>query len=414
MEQAVEEPAADMGAEEPAADAAAEAPVAGAEEPAPEEEIVTQSDNPDERNKKDDLPFDPDDEPMGDKDEYGNTIKHKARHLAKKGMRQAMDVKELAEFITSFYDKESGTFPKGPEGVCTMVGKKFGEQAETVARKFVERMAPQQTTDNNPELKELSRMRELAGVSEGPMWDKIKAFGKSAGDKVMRHADITGYTKAKQNFEKWIDSHPELESEKENLLAKFDTEAEEDPHTPWDWGKNALASWKKDRKSRETDRTETLTQEAAGNYMWQEVGDEADQRQLSKMADRLAKMYKRNAESSASDEEIMSVLDDVVREFVPQVGKLNNVVPVAQAFFDKLPIKEPEPEYDDDGEEMEPESDVRGDFIRDIWSMVKITAAAEKGDTSSYGYKVHPNLNKESAELEAIKRLSGIAKGIGF
>jgi hypothetical protein len=46
--------------------------------------------------------------------------------------------------------------------------------------------------------------------------------------------------------------------------------------------------------------------------------------------------------------------------------------------------------------------------------MVKITAAAEKGDTSSYGYKVHPNLNKESVELEAIKRLSGIAKGIGF
>jgi hypothetical protein len=41
-----------------------------------------------------------------------------------------MNVQELAEFITSFYDKDSGTFPKGPEGVCTMVGKKFGEQAE--------------------------------------------------------------------------------------------------------------------------------------------------------------------------------------------------------------------------------------------------------------------------------------------
>jgi len=240
--------------------------------------------------------------------------------------KQSVGMREVAEFISSFYDKESGTFPKGPEGVAIMVGKKFGEQAENVARKFVERMAPQQSTNQNPDLAELSRIRELSGLQS----------------------------------------------------------------------------------------SEVVTQEAAGNYMWQEVGDEADQRQLSKMADRLVKMYQRNAESSASDEEIMSVIDDVVREFVPQVGKLNNIVPVAQAFFDKLPIKEPEPEYDDDGEEMEPESDVRGDFITNIWSMVKITAAAEKGDTSSYGYKVHPNLNKESStpELEDIRRLSGISQGI--
>jgi hypothetical protein len=48
-----------------------------------------------------------------------------------------------------------------------MVGKKFGEQAESVARKFVERMAPNQTTDQNPELAELSRIRELSGISQG-------------------------------------------------------------------------------------------------------------------------------------------------------------------------------------------------------------------------------------------------------
>lgn len=74
-----------------------------------------------------------------------------------------LSVQELAEFITSFYDRDSGTFPKGPEGVCTMVGKKFGEQAEQVARKFVERMAPQQSTEQNPELQELARIKELAG-----------------------------------------------------------------------------------------------------------------------------------------------------------------------------------------------------------------------------------------------------------
>jgi hypothetical protein len=83
-----------------------------------------------------------------------------------RGEKKKLNVQELAEFIHSFYDRNTGTFPKGPEGVCTMVGKKFGEQAEQVARKFVERMAPQQSTDNNPALQELSRIRELAGVKK--------------------------------------------------------------------------------------------------------------------------------------------------------------------------------------------------------------------------------------------------------
>jgi hypothetical protein len=162
--------------------------------------------------------------------------------------------------------------------------------------------------------------------------------------------------------------------------------------------------------------SEAVTQEAAGNYVWQEVGDEQDQRQLQRMAERVVKLYKHHGETSASDEEIMSVLDDVAREFVPQVGKMNNVAPVSQSFFDKLPLKALEPEYDDDGEEMEPEDNPRDRFHDAIWNMVKITAAAEKGDTSSYGYKVHPNLNKEAAnpELENIRRLSGISKGLGF
>jgi hypothetical protein len=100
--------------------------------------------------------------------------------------RQQAGVKELAEFIHSFYDKESGTFPKGPEGVCTMVGKKFGEQAEHVARKFVERMAPQQTTDNNPELQELARLKELSGVKEASISQSTySAVGPKGYDYIM-------------------------------------------------------------------------------------------------------------------------------------------------------------------------------------------------------------------------------------
>jgi hypothetical protein len=100
-------------------------------------------------------------EKSDDKDPRG-----KVTHMSDVARRKSekMNVQELAEFITSFYDKDSGTFPKGPEGVCTMVGKKFGEQAESVARKFVERMAPQQTTEQNPELQELARIKELSGM----------------------------------------------------------------------------------------------------------------------------------------------------------------------------------------------------------------------------------------------------------
>jgi hypothetical protein len=95
--------------------------------------------------------------------------------------KQRLNTEELAEFLHSFYDRDSGTFPKGPEGVCTMVGKKFGEQAESVARKMVERMAPQQ---QDPQIAELSRIRELAGttarVSEDLQADDGQAYDDSA------------------------------------------------------------------------------------------------------------------------------------------------------------------------------------------------------------------------------------------
>lgn len=108
-----------------------------------------------------------------DKYKLPDTQKHDDRHKRdfqkragtyKEEGESQVNVQELAEFITSFYDRESNSFPKGPEGVCTMVGKKFGEQAEQVARKFVERMAPQQSTEQNPELAELARIKELARI----------------------------------------------------------------------------------------------------------------------------------------------------------------------------------------------------------------------------------------------------------
>jgi hypothetical protein len=113
----------DMDAGEAPAEDPAAAPEAGGEAPAEEPQMA--SDDPEERNQG------------------------------------KMNVQELAEFIHTFYDRDSGTFPKGPEGVCTMVGKKFGEQAENVARKMVERMAPEQQDQS---MNELARIRQLSGM----------------------------------------------------------------------------------------------------------------------------------------------------------------------------------------------------------------------------------------------------------
>jgi len=112
----------------------------------------------------------------GDEDEGGETDDSYAMASAGHGSdedygdfpesaepQQQLNIKEVAEFMFSCYDKDSRTFPRGPEGVVTMVGKKFGEQAEQVARKMVERMAPQHNTQV-PQVNELSRIRELSGL----------------------------------------------------------------------------------------------------------------------------------------------------------------------------------------------------------------------------------------------------------
>jgi len=114
--------------------------------------------------EEEDPPFEPDEKPQGKTmpGKYGQGHSQ-AKHLAQRGMKQVMDINEVAEFMFSCYDRDSKTFPRGPEGVVTMVGKKFGEEAAMVARKMVERMAPQQNTQV-PQVNELARIRQLSGM----------------------------------------------------------------------------------------------------------------------------------------------------------------------------------------------------------------------------------------------------------
>jgi hypothetical protein len=155
-----------------------EDPMAYADQAADNDAVAYGQDVPQEAVNKSDIPAylrkQKGDEPLTmkdiEKEKSAGKLSHKDTLAKNRGetdeseQSNKMNVQELAEFIHSFYDKDSGTFPKGPEGIATMVGKKFGEQAEQVARKMVERMAPQQTTEQNPELAELARIKELSGM----------------------------------------------------------------------------------------------------------------------------------------------------------------------------------------------------------------------------------------------------------
>jgi len=76
----------------------------------------------------------------------------------------------LGEFILSYYDRETGEFPKGETAVLTMVEKDYGEQFIEPAKAFIESINQTfetfQMSDQSQQLdtQEYDRVRELAGL----------------------------------------------------------------------------------------------------------------------------------------------------------------------------------------------------------------------------------------------------------
>jgi hypothetical protein len=79
----------------------------------------------------------------------------------------------LGEFVLSYFDKETGQFPKGETAVLTMVEKDYGEQFIEPAKAFIEQvtakfnewqMSNQPQQMEAPDTGEYDRMRELAGL----------------------------------------------------------------------------------------------------------------------------------------------------------------------------------------------------------------------------------------------------------
>ena len=71
----------------------------------------------------------------------------------------------LGEFILSYYDKETGEFPKGETAILTMVEKDYGNEFIEPAKAFITKVYEVTEEYREPEVSpEFERMRELAGL----------------------------------------------------------------------------------------------------------------------------------------------------------------------------------------------------------------------------------------------------------
>lgn len=77
---------------------------------------------------------------------------------------------EVMEFITSMYDAQSGTFPRGEEGVKIACEKKFGEQAGQFAHYVVEKLSAKTQGMETPTMQE---QPVAEPVQADPMMDSL-------------------------------------------------------------------------------------------------------------------------------------------------------------------------------------------------------------------------------------------------
>ena len=95
------------------------------------------------------------------------------------------DKTPLGEFILSYFDRETGQFPKGPTAVLTMVEKQYGEQYVRPAAKFIERI--------DAKVAEVMGYRDETEVDESGILYRagVKKYGKK-GMKAIQSAAGSG------------------------------------------------------------------------------------------------------------------------------------------------------------------------------------------------------------------------------
>ncbi len=83
--------------------------------------------------------------------------------------KKGSNMKEIAEFIMGFYDRNTGNFPLGETGVAIKVQKEFGDKAAQLAGRLIEKLAAQgqqeQMFEDIIDLKKLSGQVKTEGLT---------------------------------------------------------------------------------------------------------------------------------------------------------------------------------------------------------------------------------------------------------
>ena len=109
-------------------------------------------------------------------------------------------IREVAEMVYSFFDKETGKFPKGKTGVEVHVGKELGEEAATLAKQLVDHLQPD----------------DYMG-EEGPDMDQIPAYVRKEKQRSQQAAQTATDTRNKNaNAKVW--KSPRVQEEFESIM----------------------------------------------------------------------------------------------------------------------------------------------------------------------------------------------------
>jgi hypothetical protein len=100
------------------------------------------------------------------------------------------NMREIAEVVKSFYDRETGRFPKGETGVIVHCKKMFGDQGGQLAERLVAHLS--QRSHQQQAFEEMTRMLKLAGIKEGVEKSQIPAYKRKekGGDWKMSTKDL--------------------------------------------------------------------------------------------------------------------------------------------------------------------------------------------------------------------------------
>ena len=103
---------------------------------------------------------------------------------------QRANMREIAEVVKSFYDRETGRFPKGETGVIVHCKKMFGDQGGQLAERLVAHLS--QRSHQQMAYEDMTRILKLSGVKEGVEKSKIPAFKRKekGGDWKMSTKDL--------------------------------------------------------------------------------------------------------------------------------------------------------------------------------------------------------------------------------